>query len=243
MQKDGERIDDLQYRGMRLIQSPHFPSFTMDSVLLANFCRACAHDAVVDLGAGTGVLPVLLNARTGAICTALEVVPELCDMLRRSIALNNQQDSIRVLNIDLVDAPASLGYGAFSCAVCNPPYFTDASASPNPARCCARHEIACSLPDIARTAFSLLNNGGSFYMVLPARRLVDAAVTLRQSRLEPKELQFVLPQQNAAPSLLLLRAKKLAQPGLQVLPPLVLFRADGSYTEELRAIYHMEEPS
>lgn len=210
-----ERIDDLQFQGLRIVQDDETACFSADAVLLANFLRVQASDTVVDLGCGSGILCILGNGKTGAQFTGVERQARLIALARRSAQLNGQD--IRFLEADAADAPALLGHGTFTAAVCNPPYFAAGDPSPNESRRAARHGQD-ALPVFLHAAFLLLKNGGRFFLCFPASRLTDALTALRAARLEPKRMQLVAPKPGKPPYLALIECKKLAKPGLALEP-------------------------
>lgn len=215
-----ERIDDLQYRGLVLVQDGALPCFTEDAVHLVHFLRLRPADRVIDIGCGTGVISVLGAAYTGASFTGIDIQPALVAMAACSAALNGQEISFEPL--DARDAPGRFGHGAFSAAVCNPPYFTTGAPSPGSARAAARHDANGTLHAMLHAAFLLLKNGGRLFLCYPASGLASLACALREHRLEPKRLQLVAQTDTHPPHLLLIEAKKDAKPGLFVEPVLLL---------------------
>ena len=232
------RLDDLQYKGLGLYQSPGLPCFSQDSVLLAAFADLTARDNAVDLGAGTGALCTLCGARTGARFTAVEKEAELCALLRQSAAHNGQD--IPVYEMDWADAPRVLGSGTFTAALCNPPYYAAGTQSPDAARALARGG-ADALKGAVFAASRLLKNGGRLYLCYPADRLTDAIVTLRAHRLEPKRLRLAARDAKSAPYLTLIMAKLNARPGMDVQPVLFLKDENGNESAAYRKIYHIED--
>ena len=209
-----KRYDDLQYNGLILVQDTDYPCFTEDSVLLANFLELKGNDRVVDLGSGTGILSVLGQAKTGASFTGIEKHGALCALARESASANGQD--IPFYEMDVADAPAFFGEGAFTAAVCNPPYYSSGDRSGQPLRADARY--AEDGPDVfLKAAGRLVKNGGDLYLCYPAARLCDIFVLLRNVRLEPKLVRFV-PGRDAVPRLVLIRARKNAGSGLRYIP-------------------------
>lgn len=219
-----ERWDDLEYNGLFLLQDTEKPCFTEDAVFLCNFLRAGTKDRVADLGAGTGLLSVLGQGKTGAAFTGIEKQEALCRLARRSAERNGQD--IPFFCMDVRDAPAAFGRETFTAAVCNPPYFSSGSESPDASRALARHGDGGALEPFVDAAFQLLKNGGAFFIVWPAARLAEAILALCAARLEPKRIQLVQKHALAAPHLALIQCKKLAKPGISWEPPLIL-RSDG----------------
>lgn len=241
--KEGERIEDLQFKGLRIIQNDSGFRFGTDSVLLAGFANVNRREKALDLGAGTGVIGILLAARTGAEITAVEIQKEQCDMARRSVELNGQ--NIRTVEADMRTAHLILGQGAFDAAVCNPPYFPAGGGTVSEKgeaghKGAATHDILCTLRDVAESASRLIKFGGKFFMCCPASRLAEAMYELKKSGLEPKRLRLVSSNAEKAPYLALIEAKKGAAPGLVLEKQLNITNPDGSYTEETNRIYHRE---
>lgn len=240
--KSGEQVQDLQYRGLVILARPDRFGVSTDAVLLAGFVRARPLDIVIDLGCGTGILSLLVNARTAAVVIGVEQDPVAADMARRAAALNGQA-GVTVHTLDLRDAPATLGHGCADVVMANPPYFTAGDKSSSPARARARHEGEAGLPQLLFAASRLLKNRGAFYCCYPADKLASLCVLLREVKLEPKRLRLVRPAPGKPPRLLLLQAIKEAGPGLAIEEDLLLADTAGNPTPELRRIYHMEEPS
>ncbi|MCR5808137.1 MAG: methyltransferase [Clostridiales bacterium] len=239
--KPGEKIEDLQYKGLRIIQNESGFRFGTDSVLLAGFVKAGPKDSVIDLGSGTGVIAMLVEARTGAKVTALELQPEQCDMARRSISMNGLD--IEVVEADMRTAHESLGRGRFSAAVCNPPYYPAGSGEisgkgESGFEGAATHDLFCTMSEVASSAARLIKYGGRFFICCPTSRLAEAITALSNEKLTPKRLRLVAVREDKAPYLALIEAKKGGAPGLKAEKQLVLCNQDGSYTEEANAIYH-----
>ncbi len=238
--KEGERLDDLQCDGLKLIQRPDVFRFGTDSVLLADFARPGAKDRAVDLGCGTGAIALLMAAhRPGLIVDAVEIQPGIADMARRSAALNGMDDRVRVLNADMREAWRTLGAEAYTLAVCNPPYGKVGAAleSANEARRVARHEGDLAPGDIARAAARLIKNGGRFCVIYPAPRAFEMMRAMYENRLAPKRVRTVHGVAGRAPKFVLMDAVKGGGEGLHWLEPLVLRHPDGSFTEEWHRIY------
>lgn len=216
------RRDDLQYGGLVLFQDDALPRFDADAVHLAHFLRLRAGERVVDLGCGTGVLCVLGQAYTGAAFTGVDVEPRLTALAARSAAQNGQD--IAFLTLDVRDAPARLGHGAFDAAVCNPPYFTAGPVSADPARAAARHDAGGTFEAMLHAAFLLLKNGGRLFLCYHAAGLAAAMTALHAHRLEAKRLRLVAAGPDRPPRLALIEAKKDGGAGLFVEP--VLFERE-----------------
>jgi len=240
MIKDGERIDDLQLDGLRIIQNPNGFCFGIDAVLLSNFAKVKKNETVVDLGTGTGVIPILLSGKTKASkLYGVEVQSEVADMARRSIKLNNLGKKIEIIEDNLKNVFTHLGKGKIDVVVTNPPYFSSGDAIINPTsyKAISRHELLCDLEDVVSVSSGLLKHGGTMYMVHRPHRLVDILCSLRKNRLEPKEIRFVHPKRSKKPNIVLIKAVKYGNPELKFMDPLVVYEDDGSYTSEIYDIY------
>ena len=238
--RDGERLDDLQCHGLKLIQRPDVFRFGTDSVLLADFANPRPRDRAVDLGCGTGAIALLMAAHVpGLSVDAVELQPEIADMARRSVAMNGMRDRVHVWNLDMREAWRSFGAESRTLAVCNPPYGKAGAALENAddARRIARHEGDLTPEDIARAASMLIQNGGRFCVIYPAPRMFEMMRAMRDNRLAPKRLRTVHGVEGRAPKFVLMDAVKGGGEGLHWLPPLALRHADGSFTEEWHRIY------
>lgn len=238
--KENERIDDLERNGYRIIQDPDRFCFGMDAVLLSGFVKVKDHARVLDLGTGTGIIPILLEAKTGAAhLTGLEIQADSADMARRSVRLNGLEEKIDIVTGDIKEAVEWFGAASFDVVTCNPPYMIarHGLANPEDAKAIARHEILCTLADVVKQAAGLLSPGGSFYMVHRPFRLAEIMVTLRECRLEPKRMQLVYPYVDKEPNMVLMEARRGGKPRMTVEKPLIVYREPGVYMPEIYDIY------
>jgi len=238
--RPGERLDDLQTSGLKLIQRPDAFRFGTDSVLLADFAAPRKGDSAVDLGCGTGAIALLMAGHQSALVVdAVEIQPEIADMAARSVALNALAERVRVHNLDMRQAWRTLGAGHFSLAVCNPPYGRSGAAleSQNEAKRIARHEGDLTPDAIAKSAAMLLKNGGRFCVIYPAPRAYEMMRAMDEAGIAPKRLRTVHGVAGRAPKFVLLEGVKQGGEGLHWLPPLVLRNEDGSFTGEWHRIY------
>lgn len=241
--KDGETLDDLLIKGLQIIQKNKGFRFTLDSVLLAHFAPVRERDSIVDLGTGTGLIPLVLSARAENIrIWGVEIQEEIADMASRCVRLNNLQDIITINQGDIRSIHKILGEGNFTLVTCNPPYWTprEGKMSSLETRALARHELACSLEDIISCAGKLLAYHGRFAFIHRAERLADAFLLLRQNRLEPRVLRFTHPFTGKNARHVLVEARKQASPDLKVLPPLIIYEKPGRYTGEVLHWYGKE---
>lgn len=237
--KPHERIDDLQLNDLKIIQNPKGFCFGIDAVLLANFVDLKKNAKIVDLGTGTGIIPILLAGKSSTShITALEIQEKVADMAQRSVKLNSLEDRIHILQMDLKNALEELPVNGFDVVTSNPPYMHPKGLlNPQDTKAISRHEVKCELEDVIRIASRLLKHWGKFFMVHRPQRLVDIMYYCRQYKLEPKQIQFIHPTYGKKPNLLLLECRKAAMPELKVLDPLHVYDQDGSYTKEIYEIY------
>ncbi len=235
-----ERVDDLQRSGRRIIQDPDRFCFGMDAVLLSGFANACKGEKVADLGTGTGIIPILMEAKTPAEhFTGLEIQAESADMARRSVALNHLEEKITIVTGDIKEASRLLGNGSFDVVTSNPPYMTVSKGLPNPdqAKAIARHEILCTLEDVVREASRLLRTGGRFYMVHRPFRLVEIFRIMTQYRIEPKRMQLIHPFIDREPNMVLIEGARGGGAMLKIERPLIIYEKPGVYTQDIYDIY------
>ena len=237
--KDKERIDDLQCKGLRLIQNPDGFCFGIDAVLLANFSKVKRGSKVVDLGTGTGIIPVLISGKSRADkIIGVEIQEEVAEMATRSVKLNDLEDRVSILNEDLNNITSLIGKNTVDVVISNPPYMHSKEIiNENDKKAISRHGIMCDLEDIFRVAKDILKPNGKLYMINRTLRLVDMMVYARNHNLEPKTMKFVHSKIGKAPKLVLVEFVKCAKPEVKVLEPLYIYKEDGSYTDQTLAIY------
>ena len=239
--KDYERVDDLHRNGYMLIQDTKRFCFGVDAVLLSGFATAKKGDKVLDLGTGTGVIPILMSAKTKAEhFSALEIQPESAEMAKRSVMLNDLQDKIDIIEGDIKKAAEIFKPSSFDVITTNPPYMNFEGGLKNSydPKTIARHEVLCSLDDVAFAAQRLLKFGGKFFMVHRPHRLTDIMCVLREHKLEPKRIRFVQPYADREPNMVLVEAVRSGKPMIKVMPTLVIYNSDGTYTQETLDIYY-----
>lgn len=240
MLKPNERIDDLQRNNYRIIQDPEHFCFGMDAVLLSGFAKAKEGDHVIDLGTGTGIIPILMEAKTKASnLVGLEIQPESADMAQRSVELNHLEKKIRIVTGDIREASSIFGAATFDVVTSNPPYMTEHHGIMNEKspKAIARHELLCTLEDVISQAAKLLRPGGSFYMVHRPFRLVDIMVLMREYHLEPKRMKLVYPYIDKDPNMVLIEGLRGGRPRMTVEKPLIVYKEPGVYTDEIYEIY------
>ncbi|BDZ31062.1 tRNA1(Val) (adenine(37)-N6)-methyltransferase [Lactiplantibacillus sp. WILCCON 0030] len=242
--KADERIDQLYSKTIQIIQSPTVFSFSLDAVLLGAFAQVpkAAKTRTVDLCAGNGAVGLFVSSTTRGHITEVELQPRLADMAQRSIQLNDLDDQLSVLNVDLLTVTETIPKDSVDVVLCNPPYFKDQPASqknPNPHLAIARHEITANLAQIMAVTSDLLKMNGKAYFVHRPERLDDLFRTMAQHRLAPKRLRFVHPKADREANMVLIEMIKDGKPnGVRVLPPVIVYQADGSYGEEVHQLLY-----
>lgn len=238
--KPNERIDDLHRKGLKIIQNRKVFSFTMDSVLLSAFAGVQKNHRVVDLGTGTGVLPLLIAGRKEVKeVIGLEIQDTLFDMAKRSVQLN-KLENIKIVQGDIKEAAESLGIESFDMVVSNPPYMKGNRGEINllDTKAIARHEILCSLEDVVSNAAKLVKYGGKVAFVHRPERLVDIFGMMRKYNVEPKRMRLVQPRASKEANIVLVEGIKGGKPGLITLPTLAIYDDSGKYTKEVEELYN-----
>jgi len=236
----GERVDDLHRNNYKIIQNTKKFCFGMDAVLLSGYAKVLPGETVLDLGTGTGIIPILLEAKTeGKHFTGLEIQEESADMARRSVALNKLKDKVDIVVGDIKEASSLFGLASFDVVTSNPPYMNHNHGIVNPgeAKAIARHEILCSLEDVIREASRVLKPNGRFYLVHRPFRLVEIINTLTTYKLEPKRMKLVYPYVDKEPNMVLLECIKGAKSMIKVEAPLIVYKEQNVYTDEIYDIY------
>ena len=238
--RPGERLDDLQRNGYGIIQDPKRFCFGMDAVLLSGYARVKRGECVLDLGTGTGIIPILLEAKTdGSHFTGLELQAESADMARRSVAYNGLEERIDIVTGDIRDASNIFGASSFDVITSNPPYMITQHGmkSENTAKMLARHEIACTLEDVVAQSARLLRPGGRMYLVHRPFRLVEICSLMHSYGIEPKRMRLVYPFLDKEPNMVLMEGLRGGNARLTVEKPLIIFESPGVYTQEITEVY------
>ncbi len=237
---EDERLDELQRNGYKIIQSSKRFCFGMDAVLLSGFAKVKTGESVLDLGTGTGIIPILLKGKTkGKHFTGLEIQEESADMARRSVGYNHLEDDVEIVSGDIKEAAAIFGAASFDVVTCNPPYMTGNHGLTNEdmAKTIARHEILCTLEDIVEQTAKLLKPQGRFYMVHRPFRLAEIMSVMKKHGLEPKRMCLVHPYINKEPNMVLIEGLLGGKPRITVEKPLIVYEKPGVYTQEIYDIY------
>ena len=237
--KDNERIDDLQ-NGYYVIQDPDKFCFGMDAVLLSGFAKVKKGETALDLGTGTGIIPILLKTKTnGKHFTGLEIQKECADMAGRSVRYNHLEDDVEIVQGDIKEAADIFGAASFDVVTSNPPYMIGQHGLRNPdmPKAIARHEVLCNLEDVVSQASKVLKERGRFYMVHRPRRLVDIIEIMRKYRIEPKRIRMVHPFSDREANMVLIEGRRGERPMMKVEPPIVVYKEQGVYSDEIHEIY------
>ena len=239
--EENERIDDLEYKGLKIVQNKNGFCFGIDSVLLSDFAKEIKKDSqVLDLGTGTGIISILLCGKTNLKhITGIEIQESVYKMAQKSIELNNLQSRFNIINEDIRNLSKKFPANSFDAIVTNPPYKKENTGlkSEDIVQVISRHEVMCKVEDIAKNASRLLKNNCSIYMVHRPDRLVDIIQIFKKYKLEPKKLRFVYPKIGKEPNLILIKATKSGKEFLKVEKPLIVYNKDGTYTDEILKIY------
>ncbi len=237
--RENERLDDLMFKGRKIIQNKEEFCFSLDAVLLAHFPRLHKKDRVLELGTGTGVIPLLIADGVKAV-EAVEISPVMAELAQRNMELNGLTEKVQVSQGDYRAIEELYRPESFDLVLANPPYrpVGEGQLSKLSGVARARHEVTATLKDVVRAARWSLRFGGYFAMVHLPERLGEIIVALHEAQMEVKRLRMVQPKEGRAPNMMLLEAVVGAAPGgMKVLPPLIVHEADGSYTEEIKKIY------
>ena len=240
--KENERIDNLEFKGLKIIQNEKGFCFGIDSVLLSDFAKNIKKNSLVlDLGTGTGIIPILLCGKTNLKkVIGVEIQEEVSNMARRSSKLNNLEEKFQVLNEDILSLEKLYENQTFDVIVTNPPYKKKDTGIINEdeRKIISRHEITASLEDFIKVSKDLLKDKGEFYMVHRPERLVDILSLLRKYKIEPKELRFIYSNTKKPPKLVLVKGIKNAKTFLKIDKNLYIYDDKGNYTEEILKIYN-----
>ena len=241
--KPEERLDDLQINGYEIIQHPGKFCFGMDAVLLSNFARVKKGENVLDLGTGTGIIPILLTAKTeGEHFVGLEIQEESADMAQRSVRHNHLDDKVTIVNGDIKEAATIFGSASFDVITTNPPYMIGQHgiANVSDTKAIARHEVLCTLDDILRESARVLKQRGRFYMVHRPFRLAEILSKMVELGIEPKRMRMVHPFIDKEPNMVLIEGIRGANSRMTVERPLIVYKEVGVYSDELLGEYGLK---
>lgn len=240
--KPNERIDDLQLNSLKIIQRKDGFCFGIDSVLLSDFAKNIKNNSnVLDLGTGTGIIGILLTQKTKLKkIYGIEVQEEIADMAKRSVILNKLEDKMEIINSNIKDLEKHLKIDSFDAIVTNPPYKKSDSGktNENEIKLISRHEVKADLSDFIKVSFKFLKDKGTLYMVHRPERLADIISEMKKNKMEPKRIRFVYSNEDSDAKLVLIEAVKNGKAFLKVEKPLLVYKKDGNYTDEILEIYN-----
>lgn len=240
--EENERIDDLEYKGLKIVQNNNGFCFGIDAVLLSDFAKEIKNGAeVLDLGTGTGIVSILLCGKTNLKhITGVEIQKDVYKMAKKSIKLNNLEEKFNIINEDIKELSKKFTANSFDAIVTNPPYKKNDTGlkNSNEYKIISRHEVMCNIEDIIKISSKLLKNNGKLYMVHRPERIKDIIVNLDKYKMQIKEMRFIHPNVNKKPNMVLIKAVKNGGDFLNVQAPLFVYNEDGTYTDEILNIYN-----
>ncbi len=241
---ENEKIEDLQFENLKIIQNKKGFCFGIDSILLADFAKEIKKEAkVLDLGTGTGIIATLLCKKTKLKkIIGIEKQKEVFEMAEKSIKLNQLENQFEIINEDIINLKNKLEKNSFDVIVTNPPYKKKNTGIKNEEekKIISRHETTATLEDFIKVSKDMLKDKGEFYMVHRPERLVDILNIMRNYKIEPKLLRFIYANKNSEPKLILIKGIKNAKSFLKIQNNLYIYNTQGEYTKEIKKIYHQE---
>ncbi len=243
--KENERIDDLEFKDLKIIQNKNGFCFGIDAVLLSDFAKNIRNNAkVLDLGTGTGIISILLCEKTNLKqIIGVEVQKDVFEMAQRSIKLNNLQNKFQVINENILNLDKIYEKNSFDAIVTNPPYKKENTGIINidEKKLISRHEVLAKLEDYISISNKLLKNNGEFYMIHRPERLVDILFLMRKYKIEPKEIRFIYSHINEIPKMVLIKGVKNGKIFLKFRENLYIYNENNEYTDEIYKIYGKEK--
>lgn len=239
-----ERTDDLQLKGLKIIQNTDGFCFGVDAVLLSYMAENAKGDNFIDLCSGNGIVAILLAGKTKAKkIYSVEILESQSNLAKRSIELNGLNNRVEAVNMDLKDVSQRFKKSSFDVVTCNPPYMQQFGGIVNPKseKAIARHEIACTLEDVIKSAAYLLSPQGKLFLVHKPERLVDIFCLMRENKIEPKKLCMVHPSKGKKANIVLVEGVKNGGRDLKMSEPIYVYADDGKYSEQINKIYRRDE--
>lgn len=235
-----EMINDiLGYKNLKIYQNDLYFSFSLDSIILANYSTIRLRDTkIVDFCTGNGVVPIILSKRSSSNLVGVEIQEKLCDLAKRSVTLNNLDDRINIICSDIKDFSKN-NLNVYDLVLCNPPYFKnnlESIKNISYEKKIARHEILLNLDELLDCAKKVLKDNGTFSMVHRSDRLIEIIECFRKHGIEPKRIKFVYNNVLSSSTLVLIEGKKCGHVGLKIDKPLIMYNIDGSMTDEYKKL-------
>lgn len=233
--------DLLNYDNIKIVQNSDWFSFSLDSVLLANFVHVNNKMMIMDFCCGNAPIPLILSTKTNSKITGVEIQKEVFSLAIKSVRLNNKEKQIEIINEDVKNLHNIYETDSFDLITCNPPYFkykNSSNINNNNTKALARHELSLTLEDVFKTAKKILKNNGKLAMVHRTERLIDIICLMRKYNLEPKRIRFIQPFSNSNSNLVLIEASKNGNAGLKIESNLIVHDENNNYTEEVLEIFN-----
>ena len=237
-----ERLDDLEYEGLKIIQKPSLYCFSSDAVLLANLVKASSKDTIVDFGTGSGVVAILALAKNKATkAIVIEIQSEMADLAKRNVQINDLQDKIEIINDDIKNILKYVGKESVKVVACNPPYFKSTSGvtSDVPQIALSRTESTATLEDIVKAASQILKYSGKFYMIHKSERMAEVLTCLSNNNLEPKKITLIYPKASKPVDTFIVEAQKNGAPGVKI-ESVIVYEKNGDMTSWAKKLYNKE---
>lgn len=233
-------INDLLDFNKKIVQDTDYFNFSLDSVLLVNFCNIRKDYKIIDICSGNCPIPLMLENKVNNKIYAVEIQKEIYELGKESIKINNLEDKIELLNMDAKELTNEFETDTFDLITCNPPYFKLEDKSiknDNDIKSNARHELLIALEDIFKISRKLLKNNGKLVMVHRTERLNEIIELSKKYNLEIKRLQFIYPRINEESNMIIIEAHKNGKSGLKVLPPIIVHDQEGNYNKEINEMF------
>jgi len=239
--REDERLDELFNGRLRIIQKKEGYRFSIDAILLAHFASQLSADSIIDLGSGSGIIPLILARKMSSpTIVGVELQDEMADMARRTIKFNGFAERVSILHEDLRNLHNHFTASSFDLVVSNPPYYPidNGRINPDEQKAIARHEIMAKLEDIISISFYLVKASGRVVIIYPAKRLADLLCSLREYDLKPELLQIIYSHKRGEGKLVIVESCKRGDPELEIREPFFIYEAEGVYSEEMQKIYN-----
>lgn len=238
--KKSERLEDLQCKGLKIIQDKNLYTFTSDSVVLANFVKTKASDVAVEIGAGSGMISILVQAKNKLKnITAFEIQSCMADLCQKNIELNSLQEKITLVRDDVKNFKEYVKPASVDVVFSNPPFYKATNFKQSEVKKIAKEDACLPVDVLASVSAKMLKDGGSFYCVYSAERVIELLVELQKNKLTTKEI-FFTENGKGEVNLVVLKAVKGGKSGVKILPNLVRNDADGKYLETLHTKHFCE---